>query len=332
MKKIISVILTLTMLLSIASVSASAAEFESNYKDSETFVDPLGDEYTLSGEKAGNSYIATLTASDGTMISQSVLNFTTGEIESTALADVLDSVDVGIIMSNVSSNDSGRYITFTENVSDYIVSVDENENVTRAGGYDSRYDYPYRTYKTGMKTDFIYQGKILTGDCDYRCTGDYDETDRESYAFIRGMLLTSVETALAWVLGGAKAGVPGLVLSLIENFGIEYGNGKLLENFNPTVSIRSFDFKFRTKMKPATTNVVMCITDRQIDYVYAKVNNQDSLIGVDMISYATEESAIAGMCSESLGYAAYAFEAKYITQNYPDLRLPVSGPSYTWDV
>lgn len=85
-------------------------------------------------------------------------------------------------------------------------------------------------------------------------------------------------------------------------------------------------------MGPATANVVMCIIDRQIDFVYAKVNNQDSLVGVDIISYATEEDAIAGMCSESLGYAAYAFEAKYITRNYPDLRLPVSEPSYTWEV
>ncbi len=142
MKKIISVILTLTMLLSIISVSAGAVELESDYKDSETFIDSLEDKYTLSGEKEGNSYIATLTASDGTMISQSVLNFATGEIVSTALADILDSVDVGIMMNHASSDNSGRYITFTENVSDYIVSVDEKEALTRAGrSYDSRYDY-----------------------------------------------------------------------------------------------------------------------------------------------------------------------------------------------
>ena len=328
MKKIISVILTLAMLLSITSVCAVAVDFESDYIESETFVDSLGDEYTLSGEKKGNSYIATLTADDGTMISKSILNCITGEIVTTALNE-----DVNIITSSSNSNtNGGRYITFTENVSDYIVDVEE-EAVTRAGSsYDSRYNFSYKTYKNGLRTDFIYQGKILTGDCDYRCTGYYNESDRESYAFIRGMLLTSIESALFWLLGGAKAGVPGLVLSLIQNFGIEFGNGKLLQDFNPTVSIRSFDYKFRTKMKPGSTSVVMCIIDRQIDFVYAKVNQQDNLIGVDMISYATEDDAIAGMCSESLGYAAYAFEAKYITQNYPDLKLPVSGPSYTWDV
>lgn len=53
---------------------------------------------------------------------------------------------------------------------------------------------------------------------------------------------------------------------------------------------------------------------------------------VNMLSYTDEDSALTGGCSEALGYAGYAFEAKYITKNYPNLSLPVSGPSYTWDV
>lgn len=48
-----------------------------------------------------------------------------------------------------------------------------------------------------------------------------------------------------------------------------------------------------------------------------------------MAAYATEDEAIDALCLESLGYAAAAFAAKYITQRYPDLKLPGSGPSST---
>lgn len=252
----------------------------------------------------------------------------------TALADVFDSADASIMGGNAFSNNGGSYITFTENVSHYIGSTDEAAApaASRAGSsYDIRYDYSYKTYKTGVKTEFVYQGNILTGDCDYRCTGYYRDTNRMSYNFANGTLLTTMETTLTWLFSSAKAGVSGLVLSLLKAFGIEYVEGKILQNFNPTVAIRSFDFKFRTKMKPATTSIAICILDRQIDYVHAQVNGQDNLTGVDMATYATEASAISGMCSESLSYAARAFEAKYITQTYPDLSLPVYGPSNTWD-
>ena len=55
-------------------------------------------------------------------------------------------------------------------------------------------------------------------------------------------------------------------------------------------------------------------------------------VPVDYLLNSDADSALTGGCSEALGYAGYAFEAKYITKNYPNLSLPVSGPSYTWDV
>lgn len=50
-----------------------------------------------------------------------------------------------------------------------------------------------------------------------------------------------------------------------------------------------------------------------------------------MVSYTTADQAIEGGCSEALGYAGYAFEAKYITQSRPNLKLPVSGNQWTWE-
>lgn len=72
------------------------------------------------------------------------------------------------------------------------------------------------------------------------------------------------------------------------------------------------------------------------NYTFAVRNNSSKTINVsgyvNMLSYIDEDSALTGGCSEALGYAGYAFEAKYITKKYPNLSLPVSGPSYTWDV
>lgn len=76
----------------------------------------------------------------------------------------------------------------------------------------------------------------------------------------------------------------------------------------------------------------LCINSGATEIVYVTGGPNELSKYVNMLSYTDEDSALTGGCSEALGYAGYAFEAKYITKNYPNLSLPVSGPSYTWDV
>ena len=85
-------------------------------------------------------------------------------------------------------------------------------------------------------------------------------------------------------------------------------------------------------MKPYSTYITISEIDKFVEFacVYGGPNEFSKY--VNMISYTNEDSALTGGCSEALGYAGYAFEAKYITGTYPNLALPVSGPSYTWDI
>ena len=331
MKRIISIILVVSITLSLACVSVGAVDYgnDAAVEDTAIIEDSVGNEYELSYAKDINTVTVTLTELDGTLVSESVLNFTTGEIVSTALVEVVNTGGLNEAAS-IPSN-GGQYVTITENIQDYI--AEESPIMARVGSsYDGRYDYDYKTYQTGMRTDFEYKGKTLTGDCSYRCTGEYTEGRSESLKFVRGTLVTLVVSALLGFWVDLTISANELKNILVSTLGISTISGALEQDLGMFVSVRDFDFYFRTKMRPANTDIVMCILERQIEYAYAKVNGVDSLLGVNMVSYATEDDAIAGMCRESLGCAAYAFEAKYITQTYPNLPLPVSGPPFTWDV
>lgn len=330
MKKFVSVFLAMTMLFSLLCTTVLAVEKEGEgKKGSTTITDSFGNRYIVIEESTDDFFIATMTTEEGTLVSRSVLNWETGEIvtESLDSRDVTEESLVGT--ANVSVSD---YKISRSSVYDYIVSDgDGTVAVTSGSSYDGDYNYSYKFRKTG-KTDYLYKGQILTGDCYYRCTGYYNESNRMSYKFARGVALTVVEAAVAWAIGKGPLLVIDLVKNILKAFAIGLAEGKLLEDFNPIVSIRAFDFKFKTTMEYNNRDVTMCVIDRVIEYVYAEVNGRGMLTDVDMASYSSEDQAINGMCSESLGYAAAAFSAKYITQNYPNLSLPVSGPSFTWGV
>lgn len=330
MKRFVSAVLAMTMLFSLLCTTASAVEKESvGKKGSTTITDDFGNRYVVTEEETDDFFIATMTKEDGTLVSRSVLNWETGEIVTESLAD--QGTTEKSVAATAAASDSD-YVISRSSVYDYIVSDGAATAAeTRGSSYDSDYNYSYKFRKTG-NTDYLYMGQILTGDCYYRCTGYYDESNRMSYAFARDVQLTVIEAAVAWAIGKGPLLVLDLVKNILKEFAIGWAEGKLLEDFNPIVSIRAFDFKFKTTMEYNNRDVSMCIIDRVIEYVYAEVNGRGALTDVDMFSYTSEDQAINAMCSESLGYAAAAFSAKYITQNYPDLSLPVSGPSFTWGV
>lgn len=330
MKRFISAVLAMTMLFSLLCTTALAVEKESaGKKGSTTIVDDFGNRYIVTEEKNEDFFIATMTKEDGTLVSRSVMNWETGEIVTESLADQ-DTPEKNVATATAALD--SEYVISRSSVYDYIVfDGSETAAETRGSSYDSDYNYSYKFKKTG-NTDYLYMGEILTGDCYYRCTGYYDESNRMSYAFARDVQLTVIEATLAWAIGKGPLLVLDLVKNILKEFAIGWAEGKLLEDFNPIVSIRAFDFKFKTTMEYNNRDVSMCIIDRVIEYVYAEVNGRGALTDVDMFSYTSEAQAINAMCSESLGYAAAAFSAKYITQNYPNLSLPVSGPSFTWGV
>lgn len=330
MKKVISLCLSLAIIFSLTMpVAATEGRIYNEVADNGiVFEDSLGNEYILSSTVDGDIVTSVQTTLDGVLVAKTVLNTQSGELTNTVRAEQPESFELtGLISEN-------KYYEYKSNLSNYIVSEDttSQNNAARSSGFDSSfYDRTWVDKGTG-RTDFIYQGKILTGDYSYRAMGTYTESNRLSFTFVRGTLITIISSALTQVLTG-KGLITGAVLAinLLRDYGISTAEDAILGAFNPIVSIRTYDMKYRTVMYPNGKEVEMCIIDRFIDYVYSDLDGKINREYVDMISYTTGEEAIRGGCSESLGYAGYAFEAKYITQNRPDLKLPVSGNQWTWE-
>lgn len=330
MKKVISLCLSLAMIssLMVPAVAAESHIYEEAADNGIVFEDSLGNEYILSSTVDGDIVTSVQTTVDGVLVAKTVLNMKSGELINTVRVEQPESLElIDLITEN-------RYREYKSNLSDYIVPEDimGQANTARASGFDSSfYDRTWVDKGTG-RTDFIYQGKILTGDYSYRAMGTYTESNRLSFTFVRGTLITVISSALTKVLTG-KGLITGAVLAinLLKDYGISTAEDAILGAFNPIVSIRTYDMKYRTVMYPNGKEVEMCIIDRFIDYVYSNLDGKINREYVDMISYTTGEEAIRGGCSESLGYAGYAFEAKYITQNRPNLKLPVSGNQWTWE-
>lgn len=172
--------------------------------------------------------------------------------------------------------------------------------------------------------------EILTGICYYRYSGYYTEGKSISYNFVRGTALTVVAAGLSGILHNATPLV--IVSAMLKDWGVSVIDEVIMKTFDPTVETRSYDITFKTKMKPNSSYITVSQIDKVIDFAYVTGGPHELSKYVNMLSYIDEDSALTGGCSEALGYAGYAFEAKYITKKYPNLSLPVSGPSYTWDV
>ena len=331
MKKMISLCLSLVMIFSLTAPAVAAENYVLNSEaadDSIVFEDSLGNEYILSSAVDGDIVTSVQTTLDGVLVAKTVLNTKSGEITNTVRAEQAEG------WSLLGLETETGYREYKSDLSDFIVSDDATiqTNAVRSSGFDSTfYDRTWVDKGTG-RTDFLYQGKILTGDYSYRAMGTYTESNRLSFTFVRGTLITVISSALTQVLTG-KGLITGAVLAvnLLKDYGISTAEDAILGAFNPIVSIRTYDMKYRTIMYPNGNKVEMCIIDRFVDYVYSNLDGKINREYVDMISYTTGEQAVRGGCSESLGYAGYAFEAKYITQNRPNLKLPVSGNQWTWE-
>lgn len=330
MKKIISLCLCMVMIFSLAApvFAVESTASSETVTNGIVFEDSFGNKYILSSTVNGDYVTAIQTTLDGTLVAKTVLNTKSGELTNTVRVEQNENMQL------VNSETTSGYCEYKSSLSEYILSESSmlQSGTARASNFDSTfYDSTWVNKGTG-RTDYVYQEKILTGENSYRAMGTYTESKRMAFTFVRKTLVTVVATALSQVLSGAGA-ITGAVLAayLLKDYGISVAEDVILSSFNPIVSIRSYDVKYRTVMYPNGTRTVMCIINRTIDYVYSDLDGKINREYVDMVSYTTGTRAINGGCSESLAIAASAFEAKYITQTYPDLSLPVSGPSYTWD-
>lgn len=325
MKRLLAIIMTITIIASL-NIPAMAVsndklleEYDiSSYDDTVSFTDVSGTEYFLAMNKDGDSITVSQYTKTGDLVSESTLDLTTGMI--TTLTPQATSRDI---------NELQRYHTTVLTLSDYTRETSSPSAVTAKKFDSDQYDSSDVYWMTGL-TDFIYQGEILTGKCYYRYSGYYTEGESISYSFVRGTALTVIAAALSGVLHSAAPLT--IVLAMLKDWGISIVEDVITGEFDPMVETRRYDVTYRAKMKPYASYITISEIDRYVDFACVSGGPNEFSKYVNMFSYTDEDSALSGGCNEALGYAGYAFEAKYITMTYPDLSLPVSGPRYTWDI
>lgn len=325
MKRFLAIVMAMAIIVSLnapamAVCNDSRAEeaIASPYDDAVTFRDTSGTEYLLTMEKNNGSVTVSQYTTSNELVAESTLNIATGSITTRALQS-----------ASRSSSQLQSYRITVLDFDDYTRASIGPASTSSRGFDSSQYDSSDVYWMTG-RTDFLYQGEILTGMCYYRYSGYYTEGESISYSFVRGTALTAVAAVLSGLLKNAAPLT--IVLAMLEDWGVGVVQDVLAGDFDPTVETRSYDITYKAKMKPYSAYITISEIDKFVDFAYVTGGPNEVSKYVNMLSYMDEDSALTGGCSEALGYAGYAFEAKYITGTYPNLPLPVSGPSYTWDI
>lgn len=314
-KKILSLILASAMCLSLAVPALALPENNDQFRT--TFWDSSGIRYEIGITYSNNETEVKQYDELGNVISVSTVNIDTGEICTYTMSTPLKVSALGGKKQNVTHS----------NVTDYILSASEQRHTSR--GYDgSFYDPTYVLVET-MNTDYRYRGDILTGRCYKQYTGNYVQSQQINHTYASGLAVTTVLASLSVTLKSPK--LAAITLSVMESVGVSVLNDCILGNFNPITTTKTYDVNYQITMKPENSYIVMAKTSGSIPFGYIKGDGaHDFTQFVNSSSYTSENQALYAGYTEALGYAAQAFEAKYITGTRPNLILPVSGPSYTW--
>lgn len=349
MRKFISIVLTLSIFISISvpalasSTSLSPIEIvEETYTSSTTngifsesynYIDSLGDLYNVSFTRTPTKTTTVITDESGSLVAKSEYINGNDFITNTIPIATRSESDAGVFSENISidyyvEDDSEFDDTFS--VQEPLVSTNSEAMTTSSSGGDPiPGSTSFKFYKS-YNTDYVYLGNILKGDGYYRRLAGYDEYNRASYTFQKGATLASIFT----ILGGVFSFLTGTtqIAALAGGMGISIIGSALGMDWNLDACVRSFDFEFQCRMKYNNSTKTMSEITRQLEYLYGydEFIEAESYV-FDSFSYGSPEQAVNSHCSEAVGYGAAAFSAKYITGNYPNLVLPVSGPSYEWD-
>ena len=349
MRKFISIVLTLALFTSISAPALASSTSlhpieivketyvssteDGVFSESYNYVDSLGDLYNVSFTKSSTQTTTVITDEFGSLVSKSEYidgnDFITNTIPITTRAGS----DVGTFSENINID---YYVEddseFNETFSVQAPLVTANSVATTAsssGGDPIPGSTSFKHYKT-YNTDYIYLGNILKGDGYYRRLAGYDEYNRSSYTFQKGAALASIFT----ILGGIYSFLTGTtqIAALAGGMGISIIGSALGMDWNLDACVRSFDFQIQCRMEYNNSTKIMSQITRKLEYLYGydEFIEADSYV-FDSFSYGSPNQAVNAYCSEAVGYGAAAFSAKYITGNYPNLVLPVSGPSYEWN-
>jgi len=319
MKKLISIILALAMIFAMsatvfAEVSTSDNEAlriqEFEYNDETLF------DYTLRVSEYKDKMIVTLIAPDGRAVQESIRENDSDVVMYWTLED-------------------GEKVESSVRVSDCVEKLDDIINYSEICSDNYSGSTMIRSLPNDVwhyfgvyNTDYLYNGSILKGYGYYKRWSNDPETEysRLSYNFVTGSLISVIYNVVSSTFNITASAV---LKAILEEIGFSFAGGAITSSGNFIVSIRVFEYWFKSDMIYSGNYITTCIIERPMEYMYFK----SEITGSDAYRYdssyaASETLAIDSFCDEAVGYGAAAFNKKYIAQTDPSLSLPVSGPVY----
>lgn len=323
MKRILAGCLTLVMMFSLCVPTLATDSIHNRgYYEEFEYEDVLGDLYHVIYTYDEKKAVVTVLDDDGNLISEAEREKGSNYIIETKLQK-----EVKGTPASLNGEKSTQIIDISELVLPVVEQMDNP--VAPAVNTSVSINLPGSTTYTskGMyNTDYIYQGNILKGEAFYRQTGAVDEYDRISYRFVRNTTIN----AIVLVLGGVYGWVTGTAIRhILGSAGIGIIGVGITTDWVFRGCVKAYEYQFKCEMRYNGSTKVMSVIKRDLEYLIVE-DEDGSVIDFffDDISYSSPSQAINMRCSEAVGYAAAAFNAKYITGSNPSLTLPVSGPVY----
>lgn len=327
MKKLTAWVLMLTMMFSLCVPAfAVGRQPDTFYYEEFEYIDSVGDRYHGTYTYDDKSAIVIIYDETGEVISKAERRLESNYIVETIPKNFFEGASINEI-SNAEikiTNINDLIIPLTENVAQNGIEMYAPAATTILGD-----PIPgSKIYKSNgyYRTDYLYQGKMLQGEGFYRQTGKVSEYNRVSYRFIRNTSVAAVVLTISSLYTWAKA---EKIKDLMEGLGVSIVGGVITIDWDFYGSVQAFEYQFKCEMKYNGRNIVMSEIEGNLEYL--SIKDKDGNVKAcyfDDSSCGTPNEVLEMKCSEATGYAAKAFNIKYISGSDPSLPLPVNGPVF----
>lgn len=274
------------------------------------------DDSIYSIQQSGNLITVTMSDKNNVLLQKTEYNQSSGDI-------------VTIIYHQKTRTAEESLVTVERrNIEEFIVNSLPNQDFGAINEIMAASAPAYTFYKRMSTPDHIYLGAPLAGDTYYRDLGITRIYNRLNYNFVRGTAITAILAILTSYVGVIRAAASAAaqtaaVNDLLFGFGIGVAGGAITIEWKPTIEAVTYDYQFKCSMVYNGKTYTMSEIHRDIEYSRIKDDKNNYSYFINMDSYLTESAAKDAFCTTAFGYAARAFEVKFISGYDPGLSLPV---------
>ena len=302
MKKVLSFVLTVVMVMSMSVTAFAAGNDVKIQKFESTIIDKNGEELTSVVQETKDSYIIEIYC-DGTLDHRVTTDKQTGK----AILDTYRN-DKKVSRQNYDLKEHLKAIALDMETENFVPSIEPLAEL-----------FPTKEFNIvkSYRTDYVYNGKILYGNTKTMASELSSSNRYEGHMlqFSKGTAVGLVVSALLAAYGGA------ITVTVLAELGIPVAAGVLVD----TISQKVCFTKYRVVTKVWFDNIHTVYAGKTYDKVLVTaaagggVHYSTGYYGYDII-----DSWASTCCSSG----AVAFSDKYITGHNKNLQLPVTSIPY----